>query len=316
MANLFMSRPYGASFQYWTLSLEEQFYILFPVLILIFRKFVPIVVVPIILAQWLAPPLFFPLLMAFTRTDGLFLGVLIGLWSTHASYRRLARAVPERGVAVARVLVALLLLAFLFASAGPPGFLIFWSGRIAVICGGLVLLASFDRDFVLPAGAVKSVMTWIGVRSYGLYLIHIPVFYFTREMWFRIEPPGTVFDSAFAGRFIVTALVLLVAIAELNYRWIESPLRARGVDIALGMRTTAVAPAPTRPRRVGLLMPGMVAVWLALVGVSILGQTGRLDRLIHGAGFRPFPGDAAMGRWPAWGAAPEGGVPAGRSRCA
>jgi hypothetical protein len=212
------------------------------------------------------------------------------------------------------VLVALLLLAFLFASAGPPGFLIFWSGRIAVICGGLVLLASFDRDFVLPAGAVKSVMTWIGVRSYGLYLIHIPVFYFTREMWFRIEPPGTVFDSA--GRFIVTALVLLVAIAELNYRWIESPLRARGVDIALGMRTTAVAPAPTRPRRVGLLMPGMVAVWLALVGVSILGQTGRLDRLIHGAGFRPFPGDAAMGRWPAWGAAPEGGVPAGRSRCA
>jgi len=75
-------------------------------------------------------------------------------------------------------------------------------------------------------------MLWFGSRSYALYLIHIPAFFVTREIWFRIEPPGTVFTGAFTLRFALTASVLLLTFTELNYRLVEVPLRRRGARIA------------------------------------------------------------------------------------
>jgi peptidoglycan/LPS O-acetylase OafA/YrhL len=75
-------------------------------------------------------------------------------------------------------------------------------------------------------------MLWVGSRSYAIYLIHIPAFFATREIWFRVKPPGTVFDAAYTWRFALTALPLLLIAAELNYRCLEVPLRRRGARIA------------------------------------------------------------------------------------
>ena len=32
----------------------------------------------------------------------------------------------------------------------------------------------------------KNLMTWVGSRSYAIYLIHIPAFYLSRELCFRL----------------------------------------------------------------------------------------------------------------------------------
>jgi peptidoglycan/LPS O-acetylase OafA/YrhL len=79
------------------------------------------------------------------------------------------------------------------------------------------------------------VLLWFGSRSYALYLTHIPAFFLTREIWFRLAPPGTNFGGSYSLRYVVTASLLLFAFAELNYRFVETPFRRRGARIASGL---------------------------------------------------------------------------------
>jgi peptidoglycan/LPS O-acetylase OafA/YrhL len=76
------------------------------------------------------------------------------------------------------------------------------------------------------------VLLWFGSRSYAIYLIHIPAFLSAREIWFRLQPPGTIFTDRFGIRFTYTAAILLLVSVELSYRFVEVPLRRRGAQIA------------------------------------------------------------------------------------
>lgn len=62
-----------------------------------------------------------------------------------------------------------------------------------------------------------SVMRWIGTRSYSLYLWHWPVFTITRPQ----------LDVSFQGILLLAFRLLLTAIlAEASYRWVETPFRS------------------------------------------------------------------------------------------
>jgi len=74
-AESFMNWPYGASFVYWSLSLEEQFYLLFPLVILLARRYLVYAMLALVLVQFFLVRT--PMLMVF-RTDALTLGVLLG----------------------------------------------------------------------------------------------------------------------------------------------------------------------------------------------------------------------------------------------
>ena len=122
-----------------------------------------------------------------------------------------------------------------------PRIISFRVGLIALLSAALVLIASFDRGYLWRDGITRRVMLWVGGRSYALYLVHIPAYFTTRELWYRIEPSGTEFGGHFTLRFVVTAVLLLLALAEANYRFIETPLRRRGAQIAERLeRRTAV----------------------------------------------------------------------------
>ena len=84
-AQNFMVREIGASFVYWSLSLEEQFYLLFPVLIILFRRHLCWVLLAVALIQ-ICMPRNHPYLMMF-RTDALALGILLALWSRKVSWQ-------------------------------------------------------------------------------------------------------------------------------------------------------------------------------------------------------------------------------------
>ena len=95
---------------------------------------------------------------------------------------------------------------------------------------------------------LRALLLWVGTRSYALYLIHMPSYFLTREIWLRLEPAGTRFNSGYTWEFLLTALVLLLGLSELNYRFLEVPLRRRGVAIAGRMearRTAALVASPT-----------------------------------------------------------------------
>ncbi|HTJ63305.1 MAG TPA: acyltransferase [Alphaproteobacteria bacterium] len=235
---IFGKQEPGAAFPYWSLSLEEQFYLLLPLVVFASRRRLPYLLISVAAAQLFidrSGPIYHHrilLLLNQIRSDALCLGVLIALWSRHPTYRLFEptglRNRPWLGVTMLSFLVLLL------AAVGSPELhILSWRfGLVALISAVMVLIASYDRNYLFPDGSVKRILLWIGTRSYGLYLVHIPVYFGTHEIWFRLAPPGTAFSGVYFLRFTVTAAVLLVTLTELNYRFVEIPLRRRGARIA------------------------------------------------------------------------------------
>lgn len=237
-ADSFYHYEYGISFVYWSLSLEEQFYLLFPLLILICRKHLVWALLALVAVQLLT--LRTPILMV-VRTDALALGVLLAMWSARPGYVRwepgfLRR--PWTGVSVLLIIA----MALSVLSTDRFTFTNYRIGAIAVFSAVLVWVASYNRDYLMPRGLLKSLMTWIGSRSYGIYLIHIPAYSLVREFIFRLQAAGL---PSPAGHPILTILIaggLIVLLSELNYRFIEMPMRNRGAALVqrLGTSPTAV----------------------------------------------------------------------------
>ena len=228
-AETFGAREYGASFVYWSLSLEEQFYLLFPLLVVFARRYLPHILLLLVALQFFSER---SLLLMMIRTDAIALGVLLALWSSHTSYQQV------KPLFLAHWRVGVLVMAGLFLCLGAlasvdlqvvraPRF-----GLIALLSAVLVWIASYDMNFLCPDSMFKRLMIWVGSRSYAIYLIHIPAFFFTREIWYRLSPDQQEFGDAFFYPFVLTAIFLIVGLSELNYRFVEMPLRNRGAQIA------------------------------------------------------------------------------------
>lgn len=241
----FMVSEVGTSFVYWSLSLEEQFYLLFPFVVVLFRQNLKLVLWLFILGQWLlqayAPS---PMLFVF-RLDAIALGVLIALYQaeptkSHFAQRSLSATQSLRcDGSLISVLkqscmgpVVLILGVVAMGVAGSP-----WADLrmrvavIALIAAGLVWIASYGRGWLMPASRIKRTLIWIGARSYAAYLIHIPVFFFMREIWFRLTGES-LFDGDMALPSTLIALLLIAVLSQLNYRFVEQPLRRRGAEIS------------------------------------------------------------------------------------
>jgi peptidoglycan/LPS O-acetylase OafA/YrhL len=103
-------------------------------------------------------------------------------------------------------------------------------------------------------------LRWIGVRSYGIYLWHWPVFMVTRP---ELDVP---FDGL---PLLALRLAATVILADLSYRYIETPIR-RGA-LSLAWRTLREARGPLR-RRLRLQWAGVLVPILAscgLLGVAV-----------------------------------------------
>lgn len=227
-AEAFMQWEYGASFVYWSLSLEEQFYVLFPFLVLLSRRLLPYALLGLILLQIFSSR---TLMSMMFRTDALALGILIALWSTHPSYKLFRPAFLARGC-WGPILLSALLICLAALGADQLHIVSIRVGMIALLSATLVWIASYGSDFLWPASSFKRLLTWLGTRSYAIYLIHVPAFFFTREICYRLYPEQQVFGEQFFFPVVMTAAVLIIVLSELNFRLIECPLRERGKRIA------------------------------------------------------------------------------------
>ncbi|HET9033809.1 MAG TPA: acyltransferase [Dokdonella sp.] len=228
-ADAFFRYEYGTSFVYWSLSLEEQFYLLLPLLALALHRRIGLLMVGIVLLQLC---LFrTPVLMS-VRTDALALGVLLAIAAPRAGYEKLSPRFLLRLHWLRSVLPLVLLATMAMLASGDLGDWRFRISAIAVLSAALVWLASYDRDYLLPTGWCKNLLVWIGARSYAIYLIHVPVYFLLREICFRL---GTAQGSpAHPSAWLMTVLAcgLIALLADLNYRYLEQPLRLRGRRIA------------------------------------------------------------------------------------
>ncbi|MHB2250754.1 acyltransferase family protein [Pseudomonas fitomaticsae] len=236
-ADSFFHYEYGSSFVYWSLALEEQFYLLFPLLILVCRKRLVWALLALVAVQLFT--LRTPILMVI-RTDALALGVLLAMWSMQPGYRRWEPTFLRRPWAGVGALIVLALLLSYMAT-DRFTFTSWRIGSIAVLGALLVWIASYNRNYLLPAGRLQRLMAWVGSRSYGIYLIHIPAYQLVRELIFRLQEAGM---PSPAGHPIITLLLafgLIVLLSELNYRVIEMPMRNRGAALVRRLGTSRIA---------------------------------------------------------------------------
>ena len=266
---------YNLLLHLWSLGVEEQFYLLWPILLVLAvrygvtrRVLGAVFVTSFLISLWgarhaPAAHFFLPGARAWELAAGGLLAVL-----EHSSTQTAPRAPVERlailGPAAHRAVAGLALIIagalLLRADEAFPG------GWAALPVGGALLLIGAG-----PASAVSRAflgsrpLVFVGRLSYSLYLWHWPLFTFTRAIYGPELPPAAI------------AALLLVASAGAfaSYRLVELPLR-RG---ALGRAA------------VPLLLAGLAA--FTLLGAAA--ADGRLPARLNGPAYNAW--EAAATDW-------------------
>jgi peptidoglycan/LPS O-acetylase OafA/YrhL len=172
-----------------------------------------------------------PLLMS-VRTDALALGVLLAIAAPGKAYAALNPRFLLRLRSLRMLLPGLLLAALaVLASADLQGWR-FRISAIALLSTVLVWLASYNQNYLLRDGWCKRLLVWTGARSYAIYLIHVPVYFLLRELCFRFSSPAGMALRLPTWLLFLLSVGLIALLAELNYRYLEQPLRQYGRHLA------------------------------------------------------------------------------------
>ncbi len=212
----------------WSLGVEEQFYFIWPLLLLVFARWLKLTglllfsLLVILLSFAYAEHMIgvnhaFAYYMLPTRAGELMLGALVCLWEAR---RDGARSLPTwlvEALAIAGFGLMLLGLFVIDSSNRFPGINAFWPclGTALVIYSGGLRQTCIARLLALGP------MVFIGLISYSLYLWHWPVLAFTRYLYVDID-----------GFKALLATLAFTALAYGSYRWIERPLRLRKISFA------------------------------------------------------------------------------------
>lgn len=202
----------------WSLAVEEQFYLAFPVtMILLFKR--PALVRPLLAAVALLSFIYSQWLIQTGQNELAFYSTLSRVWELMlGALLALSPALTVRGRILTTALrtvglVLILLPVFTYTSETPfPGL-----AALAPVLGAVFLLAASPQQNDIILRVLESdAATYIGRISYSLYLWHWPV----------IGAMKTVaFDHNDSHK--VLALVISFALAALSYRFIERPVRNR-----------------------------------------------------------------------------------------
>lgn len=224
-----LSQSCGVNQVYWSLSLEEQCYLILPILIyaLGWKRLAGAMIVVIAAQVLLSRPI--STLAWFVRTDALAAGVLIALTANNQIFSKIEpKLLANRFLGFAFTAAAIAATGALAAHASK---ITLHTTGIMVVSAVLVWVASYGRSYLGFSGLPARVATYVGSRSYALYLIHVPVYFVAKPIseFVGISPQESMATSAL---YLFFTMALVLVLAEANYRFIELPLRDRGRAIA------------------------------------------------------------------------------------
>lgn len=264
----------------WSLSIEEQFYVIWPIMLIGLYKikignisprvkiFVASAILAIASTFWmiyLSISNGFPIpndpSRVYFGTDTHAMGLLVGcaaaaLWR----YEKLnERVTPDRATVMnALGLFSIAGLAYFFLFVNELNEFLYRGGFfvLSILTATLVIIAAHPG---LKFGSVlgNPVLKWFGDRSYGIYLWHWPIFVLMRS-GIDIQWP-----EPFA---VAVKIAIVLFVASLSYRFVEMPIRNGAIGTRLAIWRAAGVPRP----QVKTLLTSAVAV-LVLSG-SLVGM--------------------------------------------
>jgi peptidoglycan/LPS O-acetylase OafA/YrhL len=220
----------GALSHAWSLSVEEQFYIVWPLLLFLLLKLKSRTLVVAILCALISISILTSVLLWNTgaphlrmyfgsdvRAHELLIGCIAALllsWGIFEPTRRLRLTLHAASAAS----LAVLFVSFYFVRANA-GFV--YNGGFALVSIGTAVLI---LDVLLFPSRLSHLfefapLVWVGKISYGLYLWHFPVF----------EASKRLFDGRMSPFFSgLIGVGLTVLVATVSFYWLEQPLRKLG----------------------------------------------------------------------------------------
>jgi peptidoglycan/LPS O-acetylase OafA/YrhL len=278
----------------WSLAVEEQFYLIWPIALAVglgtarrrHRLVLTVALVgaaasAVAMAMLYAPGVD-PSRIYYgtdTRATGLLCGAALAfLWAPGDKYRSADKWASLRSLGAGRIrrkwwpAVPLLLdivgVAALFAlvlfglTLGEFEPFLYRGGLVAVALATalLIAVAVHPRSWVVSRLLGSAPMRWLGVRSYGIYLWHWPVFMVTRPE----------LDVPFGGLpLLALRLGITIVLADLSYRFVETPIRRGALGRAWKTLHDARGPERWRLRLqwAGAVLP--IVASLALLGVAV-----------------------------------------------
>ncbi|RJS45080.1 acyltransferase family protein [Nocardioides cavernaquae] len=201
--------PGGPYDHTWSLAVEEQFYLLWPLALLALARlsrreillFLPLCILGSAIFRVLTyqpGTVGHSYVSLISRADELLIGAALAV-AMHGRPPRLRST----------TLVAPLLVAIVAAGFWCPGLLM--PTVVALLTAGVVQVAATSTPRVLSI----RVMTWLGQRSYGIYLYNTPVVWAVEHFGLPWQVAGTVIVAG------------SIALAAASYRWVEQPFLAR-----------------------------------------------------------------------------------------
>lgn len=234
---------------YWSLSIEEQFYFLYPFLLGILRdRRIQLIFFWGCVASitFLIRPLTMPPFESVDRTlwpifttpshlrfDGLFAGcgtALIYLYNKEAiinwvtNNRTVGRSIAVLalfGVATCGILLPH------YELTGYPAI---------IVCSVILLLLAATGQQTIPSLGMDKLFNWIGRRSYSIYLFHLIIIHAINECWLRIyglQEDQLGWGIGFLG--IALTWLLTALIVEMLYRSVESKCIGYGHQLSSRM---------------------------------------------------------------------------------
>ena len=260
----------------WSLAVEIQFYLLWPLLLLGFLRFfgkrhIPKFALIFAIASGLLLFLYSVKIDAEsqssvshvyfgsdTHTIGLFLGSALAVKWIPRNFTSNVASGARNFIDGFGIFAFLGLLTLFLVVKQSDATLYRLAFPLTALFGCMALMSLVHPASRLSKWVTSAPMMWIGERSYGIYLWHWVVFQVTRP---TVDLVGDQW-ALYALRFLI-----VFALADISYRWIEVPVRNGAIELwfkGLKYRTPAV-----RLRQQLLMISSLVLTLAATTAVSL-----------------------------------------------